>query len=974
MLAKPHSCSGCSLEHRSTGYIPPIGNPLADIVLVGEAGGEDEARQGEPFVGQAGGMLNRLLSRNLWDRSAFRIDNVCRCRPPNNWYDERAPYYTQSRQQCVAAHLSQTLAEPHKVVVALGGTALKTLLGIDKGIRVEDWHGTVTRLPSGQLLVPTFHPSFLSRGATNLFGVVCFDLQVAHRAARDGWQPDPAVAIVDPPPDWFEAWVSQVEAIAQQDPAALWLAVDIETPDKSGGQDEGALSAEDTSYQILRVNFSVHPDEGVTVPYAGPYVALVDRLLGLPCPKLGWNFEYDRPRLESAGHQLGGDCFDFMWAAHHLQSDVPLGLGFWAPFYSRYGAYKHLAASQPGLYAACDGFQTYRTAVGIASDLETQGMWHAFERHTHRVHRYALRPAQQVGVKIDVPKLQAFVADLEVKQRRLLHEMQGLVPPELRPLTPKAGLKRPPAEGSIHTKGRAEKKDGTKKKDVPDPIKQELYALHATTVHRRVLALTQCCNTCGAVDVGAKHRCTAGAAVVLRAVELDRWFWQEPFNPDSPDQILAYLKAKSHKPGRAKKTGADSTDAETLKHLLKETKDPLYGVILKTRAVGKVKGTYGVGTLRRLDAEGRVHPVPTYRPSTHRLCVAAGTPIEIARDVAKYPKGIPIEEVQPGMFAYTFDEERQLHLRRVLWVGQTGTRQVLRIHWVAGWGSMVGKFGYVDLTPEHEVRLVDGTYRQAQHLQQGDKTLAMTRGFTAYGYQRIWATGHKQLNEHRFIFEETTGETAEHVHHVNHQRLDNRPENLEGLDASAHTSYHGALQPTPRQRAARSANMLRLREAQRTGHARPIQPFRLNLTKEWLTQVLIAAGGRPTYVAKHYGIDYTTLMKYVDQYGIPCARKRRKSPKHNHVIVFVERLLVPVDVYDLEVEGTHNFIANEVCVHNSYRSPNITNVVADKGAGAIDPATGLPKENLAGGFRACVVASGTDPDWAEQGWDARYRG
>lgn len=875
MLTKPHSCANCALEQRGTGYAPAVGPPTAPLLFVGESLGSDEARLGEPFVGMAGGMLNRLLARNLWDRSSFRIDNVCRCQPPGNWFDERAPYYQQARAQCTAAHLSQTLAEPHRIIVSLGGTALKTLLGIDKGIRVEDWHGTITQLPSGQLLVPTFHPSFLVRGATNLFGVVCFDLQVAQRAAKDGWQPDPAVAVVDPPPDWFEAWVGQVEAACQQDPSQIWLAVDIETPDKSGGQDEGSLTAEDQSYQIQRVNFSVHPDEGVTVPYAGPYVALVDRLLRLACPKLGWNCptpdqrvltedlkwipagdlkvgdrligfdeavpgmrrtrryrtatvthaarrsalvyavhlsdgsvvkvtgehrwlikpvrgprrrhyawtpttdlivgqkvqrlfhawdvgtsrdhgylagffdgegslsgqtvtgtlrvsmaqtrgptldyvsgllhklkvpfgaypisrekdkhcvgahllgrtadiarflgevrpqrllskfrsqqlgalqawrkhdvtvtaieslgvceivalstdthtyvlegygahncEYDRPRLEASGHVIAGDFYDFMWAAHHLQSDVPLGLGFWAPFYSRFGAWKHLATGQPGLYAAYDGFQTYRTATGIAADLEAQGMWYAFEQHTHRVHRYALRPAQQVGVKIDVPRLTQFIHDLEVTQRRLLHEMQGLVPAELRPLTPKGGYKREPEEGRVHAKGTAIKRDGTAKKEEPDPLKQELYALHATIVHQRVRTLTHCCDTCGAVDVGTRHRCPDGPATRLREVELDRWFWQEPFNPDSPDQILAYLKAKGHKPGKAKKTHADSTDRETLQRLAKETKDPLYAVILKTRAVGKVRGTYGEGTRKRLDAEGRIHPVPTYRPSTHRL-------------------------------------------------------------------------------------------------------------------------------------------------------------------------------------------------------------------------------------------------------------------------------------------------------------------------------------------------------------------
>ncbi len=507
--------------------------------------------------------------------------------------------------------------------MALGSTALKTLLGFtEKGIRMEDFHGTVTRDPSNRFwVVPTFHPSHLQRGAMNLFGVVSFDMQVALGVARDGWELDEPSVVVDPSVAWFAAWVETVEAAATQDPLGIWLVVDIETPDKSEGQDEGQLSAEDRSYIITRVNFSVHPDEGISVPYMGPYIALIDRLLKLPCPKILWNKEYDQPRLEAAGHPVVGDWYDFMWAWHHLQSDVPRGLGFAAPFYSRFGAWKHLGKSHPGYYAACDGFQTFRTATGIATDLQALGMWDTFARHTHLVHQRALHPAQILGVKIDRQRLEVFVHDLEVKQRRLLHQMQGLVPEDWRALTPKAGLKTAPKEGAVHTKGRSEKIDGTKKKDLPDPLKQELYAQVAVVVRRDVEVTGHRCTVCHQVDVTRTHRCdkTQESGSVLATYTAPRWFWQEPFNPDSPPQILDYLKRRGHKPGRARKTGADSTDRETLNRLARETKDPLYQAILDVRAVGKVRGTYGIGTQKRLDQHDRIHPVPTFKPSTHRL-------------------------------------------------------------------------------------------------------------------------------------------------------------------------------------------------------------------------------------------------------------------------------------------------------------------------------------------------------------------
>lgn len=620
MLPKPSTCSGCSLESRGAGYAPASGPPTSPLLFVGEALGEAEAREGVPFTGPAGGVFNRLLARSHQSRDAFRVDNVCRCRPPQNWFDERAPWYFSARQHCTKVHLGDTLAEGHKVIVALGGTALKFLVGMDKGIAINDWHGTVCQTPYG-LVVPTFHPSFLQRGAMNLFGVCSFDLQVALKVASEGWEPDTPSVVVDPSVEWFTFWVEQVEAAVTQDPLGVWLSVDIETPDKSDGQDEGMLSSEDRSYVITRVNFSVHPDEGVTVPYQGPYVALIDRLLRIGSPKMLWNKEYDQPRLQAAKHPVIGDWYDFMWAWHHLQSDVPRGLGFVAPFYSRFGAWKHLGKSQPGFYAAVDGFQTYRVGVGIANDLLTNGVWDVFARHTHALHQVALKPAQDMGVKIDRQKLLVFIEDLEVKQRRLLHAMQGMVPEEWRPLTPKGGLKRSPEEGAIHTKGRSEKKDGTAKKDAPDPIKQELYAQVATVIERQVEITGYRCTLCAQTDVARTHRCDPALdrRLVLTTYVATRYFWQEPFNPDSPPQILDYIKRRGHKPGRARKTGADTTDRETLQKLSTQTKDPLYKALLDSRGVGKVKGTYGVGTLKRLDGNDRVHPTPTFKPSTHRL-------------------------------------------------------------------------------------------------------------------------------------------------------------------------------------------------------------------------------------------------------------------------------------------------------------------------------------------------------------------
>jgi uracil-DNA glycosylase family 4 len=599
---RPPACRGCPLDDhpRTQGFVPPTGPVSAPILFLGEAPGEVEVQQGQPFTGPAGSLLNRLIARNHWERGQFRIANTICCRPVNNWLDG-APWQWGAIQHC-AVHRDPVLQEGHKVIVALGMVAFKTLTGLaGKGIRMEDIHGCVFPTEHG-LCIPTFHPSHLQRGAMNLFGTVSWDLQTAMRVTQDGWQQEPVSLVIDPPVDWFTAWVEQVEAAVAQDPASTWLSEDIETADKSSGQDEGALGREDRSYTITHVNFAVRGDEAVTVPYSGPFVPLIDRLVRLSCVHLLWNKAYDDERLAAAGHTLGGDRFDMMWAAHHLQSDLPRGLAFWAAFYDSWGAWKHLAKTDFGTYRACDGFKTWKAGVGIASDLDRQGLWEVFLQHTHQLYTRALKPAQDVGVLVDRTRLDTFIADLETKEQRLLAEMQPHIPEAILPLSPKGGLVHAP---------------------------KDLASSPVRYVTRDVPALVVTCRSCGATPVTRTHRCPApllgDTSPLALAPRLDqteqivtRWFRVGTFSPDSPTQITRYAQSKGHTLGRGK-SGKSSTDRDTLQKLARDTKDPLYSLILKGRSVRKIKSTYGEGTRKLLDTNGRVHPVPTFKPSTHRL-------------------------------------------------------------------------------------------------------------------------------------------------------------------------------------------------------------------------------------------------------------------------------------------------------------------------------------------------------------------
>lgn len=644
VLARPSRCQPCALNRIAEGYAPAEGPTHSPFLLVGEALGKVEALTGRPFMGDAGGMLTRLLNMLGWKREDLRIHNVISCRPPNDWFEPAAPYYHEAFHYC--PYLGETLNEPHQVVVAMGNTALRKIMGLQghKKVRTQDFHGSVLRDPTDRFwVVPTFHPSFLQRGAHNLIGTVLWDFLQAEEA-RSGKRQDPASIVVDPPFEWFKAWVDMVIAARQQDPAAFPISSDVETPDKAGGRDEGEITPDDRSYQILRVNVACHVDEGITVPFAGPFVEELKRLHQSPGPIWMWNKMYDVPRL-IANQQilLSQDqrrVIDLMWMAHQLQSDLPRGLGFWAPFYSSFGPWKHLADSQPAWYGAVDGLQTHRIGFGVIGDLQKTGLYTHAIRHCHDLQWAALLPAQEVGVKIDRERLTVFKAELNTRAAQALDQLQACYPEELAPLTPKGGLKSPPLTNVLHVKATAFTRKGEKRAGrEASELKMDLYK-QAKVIERIELKEVLCCKACGEKEIQKRHRCqvayqkkdgTTGwkpsendPDISLEVASVTRWYWQEPFNPDSPPQVLAFIKHrgktdKKHTPGKAKKTKKDSTDRETLEKLEKRTKDPFYRALLDYRAIVKVKGTYVEGTERRLDHEDRVHPEYTFRPSMGRL-------------------------------------------------------------------------------------------------------------------------------------------------------------------------------------------------------------------------------------------------------------------------------------------------------------------------------------------------------------------
>jgi uracil-DNA glycosylase family 4 len=148
-------CPRCGLAKTRTRVVFGEGSETAELMVVGEAPGENEDRQGRPFVGKAGQLLDLLLMTAGFPRESVYICNVLKCRPPGN----RNPL-PEEVEACSPYLVKQVELVRPKVIVAFGTFAAQTLLGTDVAIgklrgRVHAYRGTP--------LVPTYHPAALLR-------------------------------------------------------------------------------------------------------------------------------------------------------------------------------------------------------------------------------------------------------------------------------------------------------------------------------------------------------------------------------------------------------------------------------------------------------------------------------------------------------------------------------------------------------------------------------------------------------------------------------------------------------------------------------------------------------------------------------------------------------------------------------------------------------------------------------------------
>jgi len=150
-----HECQRCALGATRTKFVFGTGNPQADIMFVGEAPGAEEDRQGIPFVGRAGQLLDKILAAMNLQREDVYIANILKCRPPNN----RDPLPEEAETCEPYLHKQIALIQP-KIICCLGRIAAQRLLQTNMSLaKMRDrWFEY-----QGTLLMVTYHPAALLR-------------------------------------------------------------------------------------------------------------------------------------------------------------------------------------------------------------------------------------------------------------------------------------------------------------------------------------------------------------------------------------------------------------------------------------------------------------------------------------------------------------------------------------------------------------------------------------------------------------------------------------------------------------------------------------------------------------------------------------------------------------------------------------------------------------------------------------------
>lgn len=219
VAAEASGCTRCKLAEGRTQVVFGNGDPHADLMFIGEGPGFHEDRKGEPFVGAAGQLLDRMLGEIGLEREQVYVGNIVKCRPPGNRDPE-----PDEIEACTPWLVEQISLIQPQVIVTLGNFATKFVLSTTTGItrlrgQIHDWHG--------RTVIPTFHPAAILHGGgegspqfaalREDFGLVRRTLDAAAGAQAPGPEPADPARSAGPAPGEIPRVVPGVSDVAPPD-------------------------------------------------------------------------------------------------------------------------------------------------------------------------------------------------------------------------------------------------------------------------------------------------------------------------------------------------------------------------------------------------------------------------------------------------------------------------------------------------------------------------------------------------------------------------------------------------------------------------------------------------------------------------------------------------------------------------------------------------------------------------------------
>jgi len=394
----------------------------SQIMLVGEAPGEDEDRSGKPFIGYAGHTLDTLLRAAGINRHECLITNVAKERPPGNNFDF---FFEDPKKRTPKPILRQFIEELKNdiikyrpnIVIALGAKANGALTG-NWGIERERGYITESTLVPGVKVFSTYHPQAVNHEWKLHFSVI-MDLKKALRNSKDKTLPRDNRRLVASAPK--KVFLDYLDFLIHDHKKAV--VVDIETVQPGTHIEElGLADSPDhaVSFKFLSGrNPKLHPDDELEVWQK------LAQVFSVPRPEdthtiVGHNLAFDNAVLyHHHGIYIPGPCFDTMVATHVCWPETPRSLAFLSSVCLNVPLWK--SDNHDPLYNPSDCANTYGCYEVMKSELTKGDHWHVFNYEMAQLEPAIFLHLQ--GITVDREKQQQLLDDIDSKLHSLKIEL-----------------------------------------------------------------------------------------------------------------------------------------------------------------------------------------------------------------------------------------------------------------------------------------------------------------------------------------------------------------------------------------------------------------------------------------------------------------------------------------------------------------------------------------------------------------------